>query len=99
MCCDGQNIVGVQSCGTDFAAHLRKITVEQSRNARLWLQAGGQIKLIGWRKVKEYRGSKRYKTAPRIKDITLETLDNAKAGNQKKQARETNKKVRQLPLL
>jgi hypothetical protein len=67
-------IIGVQSCGTDFAAHYRKITEEYSRNASIWLHSGGRILLIGWRKLKSQRGSKTFITSPRVKEIYLKDL-------------------------
>lgn len=67
-------IVGVQSCGTDFSAHYKKITMEYSDNASVWLHANGRILLIGWRKIKKRRGSKQMIFAPRVKEITLEDL-------------------------
>lgn len=69
-----QGIVGVQSCGTAFAEHYRKITQEKKENTRLWLNSGGKLWLIGWRKVKQKRGGKRMVTMPRFANITLEDL-------------------------
>lgn len=83
------HIIGIQSCGTDFAAHYRKITEEFAENAALWLQAGGKIELIGWRKIRKRRGSKQMVTAPRIKEITLDDLKDAKAGDSKAEERKT----------
>lgn len=75
LCADKlAGIIGVQSCGTDFAAHYRKITQEYSRNASIWIHSGGQILLIGWRKIKAKKGSKKKISAPRVKWITLEDL-------------------------
>jgi hypothetical protein len=44
-------ILGVQSCGTDFSGHLRKL---QAHNeiAALWISSGAALELIGWRKLK-----------------------------------------------
>ena len=71
----GGGIIGVQSCGSDFAAHLRKITDSDcTTNAIEWLRAGGRIELWGWRKVKLHRGSKAMRWKPRIKEITLSDI-------------------------
>lgn len=59
--------VGVQSCGSDFAAHYRKITEEKAEEAMQWLSTpGGNLELWGWRKVKLRRGSKAVRWSPRI---------------------------------
>lgn len=67
-------IIGVQSCGTDYAAHYRKITEDYKRNAEVWIHSGGRIFLIGWRKVKKIRGGKQMVYKPRQKEITLDDL-------------------------
>ncbi len=40
----------VQSCGSDFAAHLKK--VYENEIAHEWLCCGNRIEVIGWRKLK-----------------------------------------------
>jgi len=70
LCPEG-GIVGVQSCGDDYAAHFKKITVKKADNAVDWLNAGGKIELWSWRKVKEKRGGKRMIWQPRIAEITI----------------------------
>lgn len=67
-----RGIVGIQSCGQDFAAHYRKITEECAELAIEWLNCRGKIELWGWRRVKERRGGKAIRWRPRIKDITWE---------------------------
>lgn len=64
-------IVGVQSCGQDFAAHRRKILEERREDLEQWLDAGGRCVLIGWRKLK-VGNALRWK--PRIEEFTLENL-------------------------
>jgi len=64
-------------CSSDLA-HLRKITQEYAGNAAAWLTCGGKIELIGWRKIRKRRGSKQMVYAPRIKEITLKDLEDAK---------------------
>jgi hypothetical protein len=65
-----KSIFGVQSCGSDFSAHFRKITqsVDIAENALKWLECG-RILLIGWRKVKLHRGGKAMRWMPRIREI------------------------------
>lgn len=63
-------ITGVQSCGQDYAAHDRKIL--DSDMMVKWLEAGGKLMLIGWRKVKHKKGGKAMRWSPRIKYYTLE---------------------------
>ena len=71
----GENsIIAIQSCGQSFAAHKQKILEDEivSLNAYLWLENGGRLILIGWRKIKLKRGSKAMRWAPRIHEFTLE---------------------------
>jgi hypothetical protein len=68
-----KGIVGVQSCGQAFAEHDRKILEEPM--ALKWLEKGGHVMLIGWRKVKLRRGAKAMRWSPRIKEYTLEDFN------------------------
>lgn len=57
-------IVAVQACGaTDVTPHL--ITIQESVLAKKWMQAGGEIRLYAWRKVKLKRGGKAVRWKPR----------------------------------
>lgn len=70
-------VVGVQSFGSDWVAHWRKITVDRRDVAMAWLLAGRgitAIELWGWRKVKAKRGGKAMRWAPRIGRVTLDDL-------------------------
>lgn len=69
-----RGIVGVQSCGQDFASHYRKITQECADLACEWLLCGGKIELWGWRKVKLKRGGKAMRWQPRVADISLKDI-------------------------
>lgn len=69
-----QGIVGVQSTGQNFSSHRKKILEECADNAKLWLQCGGRIALVGWRRLVVERGKKRKKWEPRFEEITLETF-------------------------
>lgn len=62
-------IEGVQVCGSDFAAHDRKILA--SEHAAAWLRVGATISLWGWRKVKAKRGGALMVWRPRIKWYSL----------------------------
>jgi len=68
-------IVGYQVCGTDYAPHYKKITEEHEESTREWLDSGGRLILIGWRKLKVTRGGKAMRWTPRIEEITLEKLN------------------------
>ena len=59
-----KGIIGVQSCGNNFSQHNEKILSEPM--AFKWLQKGGTLMLIGWRKVKLHRGAKAMRWSPRI---------------------------------
>lgn len=50
---DKEGIIGVQACGgSDWSSHLAKLTHERAIPVRYWLDAGGRLFLIGWRKLK-----------------------------------------------
>ncbi len=71
-----RGVVGVQSCGQAFAAHMRTLTVTRYQESHDWLSTPGTVlELWGWRKVKVKRGGKAMVWRPRIKIITLEDLD------------------------
>ncbi len=68
----GENsIIAIQSCGQDYAGHFRKITEDEkvAENALLWIENGGRLLLIGWRKVKLKKGGKAMRWSPRIKEF------------------------------
>lgn len=70
----GENsIIAVQSFGQDFQGHYRKLTQDEyvAPNAMKWIECGGRILLIGWRKVKLKRGGKAMRWQPRIKELCL----------------------------
>ena len=71
----GENsIIAIQSCGQAFSEHNKKITEDEivAPNALLWLQNGGRLILIGWRKVKLKKGGKAMRWSPRIKEYTVD---------------------------
>lgn len=67
-----RGIIGVQSCGQSFAAHLKKITEERADECIEWLNCQGKVELWGWRKILLKRGGKAMRWKPRIQIITLE---------------------------
>lgn len=70
-----KGIIGIQSCGGDFASHYRKITEQKAEMAIKWLSAGRgrtKIEIWAWRKVVEKRGAKKKIWSPRIKEITYD---------------------------
>jgi len=66
-----KGIIGVQSCGTAFSQHEKKILEERSMECIEWLRCGGKVELWGWRKVKEKRGGVRMVYKPRFREFTL----------------------------
>ncbi len=71
----GENsIIAIQSCGQAFSEHNKKITLDEkvAPLALKWLESGGRLMLIGWRKVKLKRGGKAMRWSPRIKEYTVE---------------------------
>jgi len=70
-----RGVVGIQACGSDFAAHMRKITDERHQETHDWLSTPGtSLELWGWRKVKLKRGGKAMRWKPRVREITLNDL-------------------------
>lgn len=68
-------VVGVQVCGSDFAEHIKKMTVDNRQDSIDWLQTPGTVlELWGWCKLKKKRGGKQMVWRPRIRRITLEDL-------------------------
>ena len=65
-----KGIMGIQSCGQAFAEHNRKILNEP--RALMWLEKGGSLMLIGWRKILKNRKGKLRIWAPRIKEYKIE---------------------------
>lgn len=63
------HILGIQSTGTAFAAHVRKIM--DSEMTVPWLESGAGLILIGWRKVLKKREGKLKIYRPRIMDFML----------------------------
>lgn len=63
-------IIAIQSCGQDFAGHIRKIKEERNEAVFEWLKHA-PFELWGWRKVKYKRGGKAMRWRPRIADMML----------------------------
>jgi len=74
-------IIGYQVCGTDFAPHYKKITEEHQDSTYAWLEAGGRLIIIGWRKLLKQRGGKLKVWKPRIQEITMADLETNDASN------------------
>lgn len=65
-----RGVVGVQSTGTSFAQHHKKLTEERKQECIDWLETPGTaLELWGWRKVK--RGNRQV-MVPRLRIYTLE---------------------------
>ena len=68
-------VVGIQSTGSDFSGHLRKLTEERAPETRDWLSTPGtRLYLYAWRKVKAKRGGTAMIWAPRIREILQEDV-------------------------
>ena len=67
-----RGVIGIQSCGSDFAAHERKILIERAQESIDWLSTpGAKLELWGWRKVKLKRGGVAMRWSPRMREFTL----------------------------
>ncbi len=71
-----KGIIGIQSCGQSFAEHDRKIM--DNPMSLKWLEKGGALMLIGWRKLKLRKGGKAMRWMPRIKEYTVEDWNDPK---------------------
>jgi hypothetical protein len=58
-------ITGIQSCGQSFSEHDQKI-LENPLSLK-WIEKGGELLLISWRKLKLKRGGKALRWTPKIK--------------------------------
>lgn len=65
-----RGIVAVQSCGSDYAGHVRKLTEERNEAVYEWLRHA-PLELWAWRKVKLKRGGKAMRWKPRVADVEL----------------------------
>jgi len=65
-----RGVVGVQSTGSDFSGHHKKLTGEKRQACINWLRTPGAVlELWGWRKLKQ---GKRDLWQPRIRVYTLD---------------------------
>ena len=72
-----RGVIGVQSCGSSFSEHLKKLTIEKAQESSNWLKTPGTVlELWGWRKVKVKKGGKALRWLPRIRIITLSDIEN-----------------------
>ena len=69
-------IIAIQSCGSSFSAHDKKIREDERCGplALNWMESGGRLILIGWRKVKLKRGGKAMRWEPRVKEYSVDDL-------------------------
>ena len=68
------SLYAIQSCGQSFSEHNRKITQDEyvAPKALKWIESGGRLLLVGWRKVKIKRGGKAMRWEPRIKEYCVD---------------------------
>ena len=65
-------VIGVQSTGSAFSEHIRKMTGEQAQNCIYWLSVPtNKLYLYAWRKVKLKRGGRAERWKPRIAIFSL----------------------------
>ena len=73
ICINEVFTIGVQSCGQDFAVHLK--TVKECDMTPLWLECvDREMWVIGWRKLLKKRGGKLKIWSPRIEIIKRREL-------------------------
>jgi len=71
-----RGVVGVQSTGTAFSEHHKKLTEEKAQECIDWLSTPGTaLELWGWRKLKVKRGGKAMRYQSRVKVYTLDDFD------------------------
>ena len=62
--------VMVQSCGTSYSSHLKKML--SNPNVALWLAGPRDVMLISWRPLVKKRGFKRKVWTPKIRMLTID---------------------------
>lgn len=68
-----EGVLGVQSTGTDFSGHWKKLTMTNAVDSAHWLRTPGTaLLLIGWRKVKGETKKEHYE--PRLQYVTMNDL-------------------------
>lgn len=68
-----RGVVGVQSTGSAFAGHHRKLTEEKRGSCIDWLETPGTVlELWGWRRILKKKGGKQKIWQPRVKIYTLD---------------------------
>jgi hypothetical protein len=68
----GRGIIGIQSCGSAFSTHYKKLTDSDcTENVIEWLRCGGKVELWSWRKLKLKRTGKAKRWMPRITEFIL----------------------------
>jgi hypothetical protein len=67
-----EGIIGIQSTGTDFSGHWKKLTQEKVQESRQWILSGGKLVLISWTKKKNQ--TKRLVWTPKLREINLTDL-------------------------
>lgn len=79
-----RGVIGIQACGQDFKAHVRRITEEKAQESIDWLETqtcctycgkltiATSLELWGWRKVKLRPGAKAMRWKPRVRIFTLD---------------------------
>jgi len=71
-----KSVIGIQSTGTDFSGHKKKLMEEEKDNSFFWLSTKGtELFLIGWRKVKKARTGKMMIYKPRIARVTIQNKE------------------------
>jgi len=67
-----EGVIGVQSCGQDFAGHIKKMLEERQQETHDWLSTPGtKLEVWGWRKVKLKRGGKAMRWKPRLAKFSI----------------------------
>jgi hypothetical protein len=79
-------VMGLQSCGPDFSAHFKTITVDKRIESLRWLSTPGtSLELWGWRKLLKKKGGKQKIWVPRIHVFTLDDFKEEELCTQKTQ--------------
>ncbi len=71
-----RGIIGIQSTGTEFSEHIRKVLDSDcTANVIEWLKCGGKVEVWGWSKYLVKRGGSAKIWRPRAREITLADFD------------------------
>ena len=69
LCLDGKRTIAIQATGSDVASHRRKLS--ENPFVKPWIEAGNELEMWSWRKLKKVRGKRATYWHNKITDVLL----------------------------